>query len=138
MPSFKFGLPPRKQDDSSQGAILHYKKNASRQTEPLLVPMPPAFSSDSSSLPPWFSWGTSGSKAQFSWLILERSLWSAWPSTARSGHRTPWAMGSIMAVAAALLIHMDRKALMSIKPSSRLGGRRGKRTDSAPQQGTEL
>jgi hypothetical protein len=34
-------------------------------------------------------------------------------------------MGTIMAVVAVLLIHMDRKAVTPMKPSIRLGGGRG-------------
>ena len=38
---------------------------------------------------------------------------------------TASAMGTIMAVVAVLLIHMDRKAVTPMKPSIRLGGGRG-------------
>ena len=55
------------------------------------------------------------------------SLSSAWASVSDSCCSTALVMGSIMAVEAVLLIHMERKAVVTMKPIIRLGnGQRGK------------
>lgn len=65
-----------------------------------------------------FSWGSWGSASLLFLLLAECSgstlLWS-WS-------RTAWTMGTIMAVVAVLLIHMDRKAVTPMNPSINLWG----------------